>query len=380
MKVQWGNAEYEVIDKPTPHIVLDALKVRPSFPGRWSTKTCKVPKACTMDVLHLAPYKGCTVGCKFCSLPAFRGYNLLKHQHGVSVVFENLAEHLAQSLAKAKIAHTFDFGADADPLMPLEDKYHITEQCMCILNAYGVPFTCTTKLRYSPAIAKQLAFHPKSWAQMSIVTLDQVTKTRLEDNIRILKEAKVRRFVVRFQPYILGMSPDIPEAIAYLASVGVKFLVFGFLRAPMGKGRKMLEEFTEGNKHHRGNNYDLVELYHEAYPGYWQIDQGVQRLLLAQLKESCIKHDVDFGLCDVYERNKEGKFVSLQPEYGTLDSCECCNSHLYVKDPKTQRFEMVPKCPGNCLLCNEENPPCGIPEFARSIVADLTKYNRLCGG
>lgn len=369
MKVPWGSKEYVVVEEPTPHIVIDALESKPTIPGRWGLKSDTVPKACTMDVLHLAPYKGCTVGCAFCSLPQYRGYNLLYNKHGVSVVLENYDLHLEQQLKSARIVHTFDFGADADVFMAVNDRYKVTQKTMQVLNKFKAPFTVTSKCRFPDDAIELIAEQPESWAQISVVTLDDETVALLKDNMKRLKAAGVK-VTARVQPYVLGVSPNITDMLGVIKAFKFDQVVFGLLRAPMGKGRKLLDLYNQDNE------YDLNKIYHEKYPGYWQMDNKLQRAILAEAKEACADLGLKLGLCDVYEKQKDDSILSLQPEYGTCKSCECVNGYAYVKAPGAEVFTKVKGCPGNCLLC-VENPPCGVPEFSASVVSNLSGYQRL---
>jgi len=368
MDIQWGNKKYQVIDKPTPHIVMNALDLKPKIPGRWGLKTDKVPKACTMDVLHLSAYKGCTVGCEFCSLPAFRGYGLLMYKHGVSVVFEDYDKYVLDKLVSARMVHTFDFGADADAFMEVNDKYHLTEKTMMVLNRFEVPFTVTSKLRYPDGAIDLLAENEANWAQISVVRLDDKSIDLIADNVSRLKKAGVP-VTARVQPYIIGYSNPLDELIPALKKLGFDQIVFGFLRAPMGRGKRLLKKYSEGNE------YDLEEVYTEKYPGYWQVHQCLQEAFLMNLKSLCQVEGLPLGLCDVYAKDHQGKIISLQPKYGSCKSCECVNGYAYVKKPGEGIFKKVEKCCGNCLLC--VSPACGVPEFAESVVADINLYQKM---
>ena len=87
--VTWGSKEYRVFNKPTRHIVINAFENKPTISARWNLKGDNPPKACTCDMIHLTPYKGCTIDCSFCSLPRHRGFGVLKSQQALSVVFDN---------------------------------------------------------------------------------------------------------------------------------------------------------------------------------------------------------------------------------------------------------------------------------------------------
>jgi DNA repair photolyase len=374
-RVPWGSKEYDVIEKPVPHIVISALENRPTVPGRWGLKTDTVPKACTMDVLHLSPYKGCTVGCEFCSLPQYRGFNLLYSKHGVSVAFEDYDAYIFDLLDKARFVHTFDFGADADALMELEGEYHMTERTLRVLNRFGVPATITSKCRWPESVITELSKNSHSWAQISITGMETIAEVEAiaKDASRI-KSAGLK-LTARLQPYVVGVSSPLYIMVPMIKQMGFDSLVFGFLRAPMGKGRKLLESLTA-----RAKDVNLVDLYHEKYPGYWQIDQNTSINYLTELQEQCRLSDINLGLCDVYCKDEDGAIQSMQPLFGSCRSCECQNGYGWVKLPNDKTFTKVVGCPGNCLLCDEERPACGIREFAQSTMADINKYQKLFKG
>ena len=368
--VTWGSKEYEVQEDPTPHIVIDALTHSSlTIPGRWGLKDGNPPKACTMDVLHLAPYKGCTVDCSYCSLPRFRGYNVLKYQQGISVVFDNYDRWVDQQLQTARIVHTFDFGADADVFMAVNDRYHMTEKTMYVLNKFGVPFTVTSKCRYPDEAIIHLAVNKNSWAQISVAKIgSDAERAAVQDNVTRLKAAKVK-VTVRIQPYILGYSNPLAELIPLVKDIEFDNVVFGFLRAPMSLGRKQFVAYQAGNP------FNLSEMYNITAPGYWQLDTKISREVLDQLRILCKDNGLKLGLCDVYERSGD-TFRSLQSEYGTCASCECVNGYAWVRLPDKDKFTIVHGCPGNCLNCRPD-PPCGVPEFSASVVTDLKGYQKL---
>ena len=364
-KIPWGNNTYEVVEHPTPHILLDAFKVKPNIPGRWGLKSDNPPKACTMEVLHLSAYKGCTINCRFCSLPQYRGYGLLMHQYGVSVVFENYDQYVREGLSNSAIVHTFDFGADADAFMSLNNEYQLTEKTMSVLNDFGVPFTVTSKAAFTTEGINQLKRNPDNWAQISIYGEHQMD--RIVYNMKLLTAAGIK-VTARIQPYIPGFSPPIPSLIELIKDLGFSQVVFGILRAPNGKGKKLLEHYS------MVGSFDLVNLYSESMPGYKQLNKGTQDCLLNEVKKYCELYQLPLGLCDEYQKQFDGSIVSLQSKYGTCESCECVNSYAYVQTTPG-KFKKVSGCSGNCLSCTDNK--CGVPEFAASIRTDIKGYQKL---
>lgn len=377
--ITWGNKKYKVLQKPTRHIVIDALENKPNIAARWNLKSDNPPKACTCDMIHLSPYKNCSIGCTFCSLPRYRGYSLLKYQHGISVVFSNYDTYVNSWLEKCNFLHTVDFGADADVFMDLNRRYHMTEKTMEVLNKWGVPFTATTKGRFTKRAIDALSKNPNSWAQISIITTDETIRKQLVPgadgatinqiaaNVEALKSAGVH-VTARIQPYISGLSERPFELIKSVSDMGFDSVVFGFMRVPMSAGKVLLEEYS------RISGRDFSKLYTEKTPGYWQISDQKALRILEEVKKACNKYGLDLGLCDVYTKNN-GVYQSEQPNFGNCKSCETVNAYGYVKNPENNQFERVEGCIGNCFYCN--TTPCGFPQFNKSVKYSIKDYSKL---
>ena len=376
-KIKWGSKEYEVFTKPTKHIIIDALETKPTISARWNTKKDNPPKACTCDMIHLTPYKGCTVNCDFCSLPRYRGFGVLKSKHGVSVVFDNYDKYVDQEISKCNFLHTFDFGADADVFMAVNKHYHMAEKTMSVLNKWGIPFSVSTKGVFTDWAVEELAENTNSWAQISVITNDEkkrkqiisgedgATIDEIIDNVYRLKTAGVH-VTARLQPFIPYISENPKVLIPWLKSVGFDGVVFGLLRAPMGAGKNLLSKYSSLS----GRDYG--KLFSQKTPAYWQIPDALMHKIIRQTRRLCDENGLSFGLCDMYEDTSNG-YVSLQEQYGSCTACETVNCYGYIKDG--DRFKKVPKCIGNCLVCN--NSPCGYPQFYESVKYTIKDYARL---
>lgn len=379
--ISWGSKEYKVYSKPTKHIRIDAFENKPSISARWNVKSDNPPKACTCDMIHLTPYKGCTINCSFCSLPRTRGFGILKSRDGISVVFENYDAYVDEQISKCNFLHTFDFGADADAFMDLNRRYHMTEKTMQVLNKWGLPFSVTTKGVFTDWAVEELSKNPHSWAQMSIVTTDEelrkqiilgsdgATVEQIKDNVRRLKEAGVH-ITARVQPYIHGLSEKPERLIASIADMGFDSVVFGFMRAPMGAGKKLLDYYGELSQK------DFTKLYTTKTPGYWQIPDSLALKILERVRNACDKYKLPLGLCDVYIKDGDGQYKSLQREFGTCRACETVNAYGYRRNGN--KFERVKKCIGNCLYC--KNSSCGHPQFYTSVKYTIKDYAKLKTG
>lgn len=376
-KIKWGSKEYKVYTKPTRHIVVGALESKPNISARWNTKQDNPPKACTCDMIHLTPYKGCTIDCDFCSLPRYRGFGVLKSKHGVSVVFENYPEYVDQQISQCNFLHTFDFGADADVFMSVNRRYHIAEKTMAVLNKWGLPFSVSTKGVFTDWAIEELAKNENSWAQISVITnneekrsaiipgSDGATVDDIVDNVRRLKEAGVR-VTARLQPFIPYVSENPKVLIPWLKEVGFDSVVFGLLRAPMGAGKKLLSKYG----YLSGRDYEA--LFSQKTPAYWQIPDEMLHKILRQARRLCDDNGLEFGLCDMYASTPDG-YVSLQSQYGSCTACETVNCYGYRRNG--DKFERVPKCPGNCLVCKKS--PCGHPQFYESVKYTMKDYAKL---
>lgn len=379
--ITWGSKEYRVYEKPTRHIRIDAFENKPSISARWNVKSDNPPKACTCDMIHLTPYKGCTIDCSFCSLPRIRGFGILKSHDSVSVVFENYPEYLDEWISKCHFLHTFDFGADADVFMDLNRRYHVTEKTMQVLNKWNLPFSVTTKGVYTDWAIEEIAKNPFSWAQMSVITTDEdlrkqiipgadgATIDQIRDNVKRLKKAGIH-VTARVQPYIAGLVESPEKLIPKIVDMGFDSIVFGFMRAPMGAGKQLLEQYGELS------GRDFTKIYSTKTPGYWQISDKRALKLLERVHDTCQKNKIPLGLCDVYIKNEDGQYESLQSKFGTYRACETRNSYGWRRNG--DRFEKVQNCTGNCFYCSHS--PCGHHEFYDSVKYSIRDYARLKDG
>ena len=376
--ITWGSKEYKVYSKPTKHIRIDAFDNKPVISARWNLKSDNPPKACTCDMIHLTPYKGCTIDCSFCSLPRIRGFGILKSHESISVVFENYAEYVDESISKCQFLHTFDFGADADVFMSLNRRYHVTEKTMEVLNKWGVPFSVTTKGVYTDWAIEELSKNPYSWAQMSVITTDEelrkqiipgedgATVEQIRDNVKRLKAAGIH-VTARVQPYIVGLSEKPDVLIGEIADMGFDSIVFGFMRAPMGAGKQLLQSYSEIS------GKDFSKLYCEKTPGYWQISDSRALKILERVRKACDENHLSLGLCDTYVKNEDGTYRSLQKEFGTCAACETVNSYGWVR--QGDKFVKVDRCVGNCMYCKAAH--CGHPQFHDSVKYTIKNYAKL---
>jgi len=380
--IKWGNTEYEVVEAPTRHICINALENKPEIKARWNTKESVPPKSCTQDVIHLVPYKNCTIDCSFCSLPRYRGFGLLNHKYHASVVFTDYSKYIDEEIAKTNFMHTVDFGADADVFMRLNDKYHETEKTMAVLNKWGIPFSVSTKGKFTDWSIDELAKNKYSWAQMSIITNKESDRKKLipgeeaatvadmESNIDRLK-ARGIKVTARVQPYIPYFSTPLEELIPYLADLGFDGIVFGMMRAPMSAGKSLLEKYG------KIAGVDYSQFYTEKWPAYWQLDDKLTKEIVGKARKLCDVEGLKFGLCDMYCRDKNGNGYSIQDEFGNACACECVNAYGFTRKPNEKVFHKVDKCIGNCLKCTEVNTPCGNPQFASSVKYTMKDYQKL---
>lgn len=379
--ITWGSKEYKVFSKPTKHIVIDAFENKPTISGRWNLKSDNPPKACTCDMIHLTPYKGCTIDCSFCSLPRIRGFGILKSHDSISVVFEDYDKYVDEWISKCQFLHTFDFGADADVFMDLNRRYHMTEKTMRVLNKWNLPFSVTTKGVYTDEAIEEISKNPYSWAQISVISTneelrkqiipgkDGATVEQIKDNVKRLKAAGIH-VTARIQPYIAGLAESPEDMIPKIADMGFDSIVFGFMRAPMGAGKQLLEQYSKIS----GKNF--VKIYSTKTPGYWQIPDDKALKYLERVRKACDEHQIDVGFCDVYVKKDDGQYRSVQKKFGSCMACETVNSYGWQR--VGDKFEKVDKCIGNCFYC--KNHPCGHSEFYDSVKYNIKDYAKLKGG
>ena len=98
--IQWrtgsGLRTYDVIEAPTPHILIDSRK---ELHGWWRGK-----RECTAERLLINPYNGCDVECFCCYARALPGYFQLFRRRGIATVCRDFDRVAARQLDGLSVA------------------------------------------------------------------------------------------------------------------------------------------------------------------------------------------------------------------------------------------------------------------------------------
>lgn len=98
----------------------------------------EIPPGCD-PLTVLDAYDGCSFGCPYCFQRGDPIWN------GRIAVKTNIVEILKAELESWPKDSLVCVGSRSDPYMPLEHKYHLTRQCLQVLNDHSIPVVITTK-------------------------------------------------------------------------------------------------------------------------------------------------------------------------------------------------------------------------------------------
>lgn len=265
---------------------MNPLKSKRSI--RYETLSCKTilneVKAPSMPFARsLNPYRGCQHGCSFCyarSTHSFLGLetddtfqNHIRIKENAAAVLERQLRAMARSRRGLAAAGTVAIGTATDPYQPIEGTWRLTRQCLEVLQAYGVPFSITTR---SPLILRDLDIlrqSPGSSVNISIHTLQTGLWSRMEPStpppdkrlatVRELAENGVRVgvFMAPILPYLSDGDDDVRAVIEQAARHRASFVVPSFLRLSTAAVKVwFFQTLQEAYPH-------LVQAYADLYAG-----------------------------------------------------------------------------------------------------------------
>ncbi|NVM28049.1 MAG: hypothetical protein HWN65_04320 [Candidatus Helarchaeota archaeon] len=261
--------------------------------------------------LVINPYTGCQHRCLYC----YGTYFFFPNFFDIIQVKVNAPTVLQNEIQKYKKKHEFFppvyISPATDSYQPLERRYHVTRQCVQVLQDHHVPYYIMSK---SDAMLQDLDLHARyrdhCMGIWTITSLDEERRKLLEPfSVSIKKRlSALERFsaegiptAFRIDPILpyIDDSPDQLEAvIAACAERGASHLTTSVLKLRKEIWARLKMFFLN-----RGEQ-DLLERYEDLYfnpkfkrGNYYYPKTSYRRKLLQLLKSLAKKYELGFGTC-----------------------------------------------------------------------------------
>jgi DNA repair photolyase len=363
-KMPWrtgsGQMAHEVIEAPTPHILVDSRK---ELHGWWRGK-----RECTSERLLINPYNGCAIDCFCCYAKALPGYFQLFRQCGLVTVCRNFHRVIAKQLDGLEVASCGYLSPVTDPFQPVDKRYRLSEKIIGEFVARNIPIEFVTKSSFGPEVVELLGRQRHSFGQVSILTPWESLRRRLMvaganteelfDNLKRLAAAGIHA-VCRIDPiipYVTDDPGDLSTLVSRARDHGAGHIVASVMDIPK---RMATEVFRYLDAIGDGLALKVKSLYREVIDGSLHADLDYRRKVISHLRERCDAANLTFALCMEY-RLKEGRPVGLNSEFMSATNCEGIDIPVYVRSGEC--FRPAADCNGACLTCQE--PICGIDDLA----------------
>ena len=384
-KIRWrtgsGEMAHEVIEAPTPHILIDSRK---ELHGWWRGK-----RACTSERLLINPYNGCAIDCFCCYAKALPGYFQLFRQHQVVTVCRHFDRVVSQQLDSLEVASCGYLSPTTDPFQPVNKLYQLSEKIIGEFVRRNIPIEFVTKANFGPELVQLLGQQRHSFGQISILTpredlrrrlmIGGATTEELFGNLDRLAGAGIHS-VCRIDPiipYVTDDAGDLSRLVRRAADCGANHIVASVMDVP---GRMAAETFRHLNALRDGLATRIKGLYREIIDGSWHAHLDYRRAVFSRLREECDRAGLTFALCMEY-RLEEGQPMRLNDEFMSSTNCEGTDIPVYIR--RGRRFQPAADCDAACLSC--QKPLCDIQDLAmgREIVtkrdftlADYRRWSR----
>ncbi len=363
--IQWrtgsGLTAHDIIEAPTPHILIDSRK---ELHGWWKGK-----RECTAERLLINPYNGCAVHCFCCYARALPGYFQLFRRRGVATVCRDFDQVVARQLDGLSVASCGYLSPVTDPFQLLEFRYRLSEKIIGQFVERNIPVEFVTKCRVPPGIIDLIRQQPHSFGQISILTPREDLRRRLMaggaateelfGNLKALADANIHA-VCRIDPIVPLVTDDLDDLrrlIARAADSGARHIVASVMDVPRGIAGEI---FTHLDTIRPGCSARVRRLYGEVIDGARHADLEYRLRIFSALREECDRAGVTFALCREYRLGKSGRPVGLNRRLASSRNCEGIDIPVYIR--QGNQFEPAAECTGACLNCRE--PICGITDLA----------------
>ncbi|MDF2955918.1 MAG: DNA repair photolyase [Candidatus Alkanophagales archaeon MCA70_species_2] len=373
----------EVLKEPTPHVLVASKK---ELHGWWSGIEPNGARECTAERLLINPYNGCSHRCFFCYAHAFPGYFERFRREGVVTVFKDFDKVVSRQLDALNVASCGYLSPVTDPFQPINKRYELTEKIIKEFVRRNLPVDVVTKGVVSNKALKLLKTQEHSFAQITIVTLDEKLRRKLMQggasvdgllrNIERLCDAGIFT-VCRIDPVLPFVTDSENELRALVAAAkerGAAHIIASCLDIPLRTKSDILSKIEVKFGKDMRRRYET--LFTERIGPRLHASIWYRKQLFRTLRDICCRHNVTFALCMEFERLPNGRLKGLNAEFKTSNNCEGINVPIYVR--RGDRFEPVAGCDGNCLKCYStgSTPACGISELAKAGAWKLRDYKR----
>ncbi|MBA7531501.1 hypothetical protein ES705_23714 [subsurface metagenome] len=359
--------------------------------GWWSGIEPYGMRECTSERLLINPYNGCEHDCFFCYAHAFPGHFAHFRKTGVITVFKDFDKAVEAQLNKLRVASCGYLSPVTDPFQPINEKYQLTEKIMEVFVRRNIPVEVVTKGVISEEAIKLLAMQEHSFAQLSILTLDETKRKwmmnggasteELLSNIERLSNEDIFTVcrVDPVLPYITSDEKELAELIGKVVDAGASHIITSCLDIPKAMAREIYDKIE--SKYGKETRRKYERLYVEKMSGRKHARIEYRRKLFGMIKEICRRKRVPVGLCMEFEKVVEAgnaRFKGLNQEFMTSRNCEGINIPIYVRRSGDDEFSPVVGCNGNCLACyrSSEMAKCGIEDLKTAGAWKLRDYKR----
>ncbi len=357
--------------------------------GWWSGIEPYGMRECTSERLLINPYNGCEHDCFFCYAHAFPGHFAHFRKTGVITVFKDFDNVVEAQLNKLRVASCGYLSPVTDPFQPINEKYQLTEKIIAVFVRRNIPVEVVTKGVISEEAIRLLAKQEHSFAQLSILTLDETKREwmmnggasteELLRNIERLSNEDIFTVcrVDPVLPYITSDEQELEELIVKVVDAGASHLITSCLDIPKAMERGIYAKIE--SKYGKEMRRKYERLYVEEMSGRKHARIEYRRKLFGMIKEICKRKEVPMGLCMEFEKVIEAgnaRFSGLNQEFMTSRNCEGINIPIYVRRGSDDEFSPVEGCDGNCLACYRSSgkPGCGIEELKTAGAWKLRDY------
>ena len=363
--------EFEVIEHPHPHILVDSKK---ELHGWYKGK-----RECTGERMLINPYNGCSVGCLFCyarALPA--PYFRLWNEKGIVTVARDFDRVVAAQLDSIGIASCGYLSPVSDPFQEVDSRYGLSEKIIEEFVKRNIPVQFTTKCEPPDEVIGLMRTQQHSFCQFSFVSGREDLRATLmkggatvEGLLGAMERAALAGLpaVMRIDPvipYLTDSRRDLAALLDRGVDAGARHIVTSVMDIPVKLAKEVFANFGAFGV---GFTYDLGKLYTELIDGYLHAAIDYRKRVFGLLRDLCEARGVTLGLCMEYEV-VGGKPVGLNETFMSSSNCEGAEIPIYRREGDT--FVPAASCDGACLRCVDAR--CGIDDLAMGRGAEKTDF------
>lgn len=261
--------------------------------------------------LVINPYVGCQHRCLYC----YGTYFFFPKFFDVIQVKINAPQILQQEIRKYKRSHEFFppvyISAATDSYQPLERRFHITQQCVKILQAHNISYYIMSK---SDAMLQDLELHSKYQKRCmgiwSITSLSEDRRKLIEPHsppikrrLKALEQFSHAGITTAFRidpilPFIDDSPEELEQVIATCADLGATHFTTSILKLRKEIWSRIKSYFLDRGEEQLINKYeDLYFSPRYRRGSYYYPKTEYRQKLLVLLKTLATKYNLSFGTC-----------------------------------------------------------------------------------